>query len=329
MSLSDKQIKSILKRYEARRVLNKKASKERLATIVEKIPRIQVINNTITDKSIEISKSIFKAPGQREALLLKLKDELASLKAEKAKLLKSNGYPENYLDPIFTCSLCKDTGYVGDNKCQCFKQAIINVAYEQSNLQGILQVENFENFNFDLYDDAVNKALGISPRENAKSVYAYCKKFTETFDAQFNNLILYGQAGLGKTYLCNCIAKALLDQSKTVVYVTAFQLFRLLETYRFHNNEQIVTYDEIDDIYTCDLLIIDDLGSEIINQFTTSELFNGLNTRILNKKPTVISTNLEPSGWSANYSNRIVSRIFGHYTPLKLVGNDIRLNHYN
>jgi DNA replication protein DnaC len=329
MSLSDKQIKSILKRYEARRLINKKASKERLDEVIQKIPHVKVINDTITDKSLDISKSIFNSPTDRESLLTTLKNELMALKKKRTELLIANKYTADYLDPIYTCALCKDSGYVGDHKCSCFKQAIIDVAYAQSNLQGILQVENFEHFNFDLYDDEVNKAMGISPRENAKSVYAYCKKFTETFDSTFSNLILYGQAGLGKTYLCNCIAKALLDKSKTVVYVTAFQLFRLLETYRFHNNEQIVTYDEIDDIYTCDLLIIDDLVSEIINQFTTSELFNGLNTRILSKKPTVISTNLEPSGWSVNYSNRIVSRIFGHYTPLKLIGNDIRLKHYN
>lgn len=327
MSLSEKQMKDILNRYKERRFFNEKTVRLRYEEVTKQVPRIKAIDDEIADQSITISKSIFSEPAKRLELLEALKETLSALKSEKLALLEASGYKRDYLEPIYNCNKCQDTGFVDNARCTCLKQAIINEAYKQSNIIDTLEDENFKSFSLDYYSEDIDPVLSISPRENARSVYQYCKTFTEQFDQQFDNLILYGQAGLGKTFLCNSIAKALLDTGKTVVYMTSFQLFRMLETYRFHNDEDIVSYEQIDDIYTCDLLIIDDLGSEIINQFTTSELFNTLNTRLTKKKPTVISTNLDPVGWRDNYSNRIVSRIFGNYTPLKLIGSDIRLKH--
>jgi len=162
-----------------------------------------------------------------------------------------------------------------------------------------------------------------------KSVHQICLDFVDTFDTAFNNLILYGHSGLGKTFLCNAIAKEILDSGHTVIYLSAFQLFRLFENYRFHKDEEIVTNDDIENIFQCDLLIIDDLGTEFLNALTRSELFNCLNTRLLNEKPTVISTNLAPNEWGDNYSERITSRIFGYYSQLMFIGSDIRLNRYH
>jgi DNA replication protein DnaC len=327
MGLSDKQMKDILNAYKRRRFEHEKTTRKRLEDAIKKLPEIKAINDTIATRSVDISKDIFKAPGNRTALLKQLQTELTTLRKQRLNLLISNNYPKDYLEQIYTCHKCKDTGFIESKRCSCLTQAIINKAYLQSNITEIINRENFDSFSLEYYSEDIDPVIGISPRDNAKSVFEYALKFTTDFNDTFNNLILYGQAGLGKTFLCNCIAKAVLDQGSTVVYLTSFQLFRLLETYRFHNDENIVTYNQIDDIYTCDLLIIDDLGSEIINQFTTSELFNTLNTRLLQKRPTVISTNLDPAGWSKHYSNRIVSRIFGNYTPLKLVGSDIRLKH--
>ncbi|MBC7959546.1 MAG: ATP-binding protein, partial [Vallitaleaceae bacterium] len=233
-----------------------------------------------------------------------------------------------YLDPSYECTICEDTGYNNNKKCQCFRQALINAAYEQSNLKSILLMENFSTFSFEFYSPEKNK-LGVSPLDNMKGVHNCCKRFVDEFDTSFSNLILYGQTGLGKTFLCNCIAKDVLDSGHSVLYLTAFKLFKLLEAYRFKDEEQEVSFEAIDDINSCDLLIIDDLGSEVINSFTSSELFNCLNTRLQGKKSTVISTNLDPSGWSKSYSERIVSRILGNFTPLRLLGEDIRVQKYN
>lgn len=328
MSLPKDKIKNILKAYEETKAHNERKLRIRKSQIYKTIPELKDIENRITRASINMAKAISKTPARRMSLLKQLKEELAELKATKAQLLEEYGYPSNYLEPIYTCEKCKDTGYIDNKKCTCFKQLLIDIAYQQSNLKDTLDVENFSNFSFDYYSDDIDDSLGISPLQNIKSVYIACENFVDEFNTSFSNLILYGQAGLGKTFLCNCIAKELLDASFSVIYLSAFQLFKLLETYQFKNEDNLVTFKEVENIYNCDLLIIDDLGSEITNSFRSSELFNCLNVRMLNKKSTVISTNLEPSNWSSQYSNRIVSRIFGNYIPLKLIGNDIRLQKY-
>lgn len=328
MSLSKKYLKEILKQYDIKRTKNNQLFRKRLQEVYENIPEIRLIDNEISSKGLNISKQIINAPENKLKLINELKLELEALKDRKLKLLQENGYNKDYINPIYDCVKCKDTGYIGDKKCTCLKQEIINYAYKQSNLGNILETENFSSFSFKYYSNKKDEKLGVSPLEAIQSIHFQCKKFISEFESNFSNLILYGQAGLGKTFLCNCIAKELLDTGHTVIYLSSYQLFRIFETYRFNNGDEIISYDEIEDLFNCDLLIIDDLGSEVINSFTTAELFNCLNTRLLNKKSTVISTNLEPAALSKHYSNRIVSRIFGNYTLLNLIGDDIRLQKY-
>lgn len=329
MSLSPAHYKIILREYDSRRTRNALELRERYEKIYSKINKIKTIDSQIASKSIKISKLIIADPNNKAKYLDELKNDILELKEKKHTLLEAHNYSKTYLDPIFDCPHCNDTGYIDDKKCLCFKQALIDIAYEQSNLNNILLKENFSTFSFDFYSPKKKENYGVSPLENIKAVYNTCKKFVENFDNEFSNLILFGQTGLGKTFLCNCIAKDLLDTSHSVLYLSAFKLFKLLETYRFKNLDQEVTHDDIDDIYTCDLLIIDDLGSEVVNSFTSSELFSCLNTRLLSNKSTVISTNLHPSGLSKHYSDRIVSRILGNFTALQLIGEDIRLKKYS
>ncbi len=327
MSLTNPQFKAIMKAYDYRRTANAALLRERREKVYAQIPQLLAIENEIAQAGLAASKTVFTLQSEHAKALSDLKDRFSLLKTRKLDLLEENGYPRDYLDPIYDCPHCQDTGYVGNEKCSCLKQAVIDASYELSNIKEILMEENFDTFRFDLYSDAVNPKLGsISSRDNMRLVHKRCQIFVNDFETTFSNLILYGQAGLGKTFLCNCIAKEILDQAHTVIYLSAFQLFKLFETYRFNNEENTVSYEDIDGLYTCDLLIIDDLGSELINSFTSAELFNCLNTRILKKRSTVISTNLEPSEWSKYYSNRIVSRIFGHYYTLKLFGDDIRVH---
>lgn len=328
MGLTADTYKLIAKSYDYKRTKNKNTLHLRQQEIYDKIHEIKELDQQIAAKGLETSKSIFKDTNNRLQLLNSLKQDLLTLKERKLALLESNGYPRDYLNPIYDCENCQDTGYVNDKKCFCFHQALIHSAYESSHLKNILEKENFSTFSFQYYSKEVIELYGVSPYDNMKGVYNRCLRFVEEFDQEFSNLILFGQTGLGKTFLCNCIAKALLDRSHSVLYLTSFHLFKLLESYRFRSEETEVTYENIEDIYNCDLLIIDDLGSEVINSFTSSELFHCINTRLLDRKSTVISTNLDPAGWSKHYSTRIVSRILGNFIPLQLLGEDIRVQKY-
>lgn len=329
MSMNSSDFNQILRTYDKKQARNHQLHLHRQEEIDQQIPRIAQIKKEISSYSMKAIQSTLSDPMNKEHYEADLKTLLNSLKQEKQTLLAAHNYPKDYLDPIYDCSLCKDTGYIHHKRCRCLTQAIIEYSYKQSNIAGILERENFSTFSFKHYSDEKDPKTGISPLENIRSVHSVCVRFVEEFDQHFDNLILYGQSGLGKTFLCNCIAKELLDNGKTVIYLSAFQLFRLFENYRFHKDEELVSFEEIDHIFTCDLLIIDDLGTEFNNSLTKSELFNCLNSRLLNQKSTVISTNLGSHEWVKEYSERIISRIFGYYTQLKFFGKDIRLSRYS
>lgn len=329
MGISQSQYKQIMKAYDIRRQESHQLYLERKEQLYQHHPRLKALDEAIATTTMSTTRQIVENPSKKEALSQQLSLKLQALKDEKADLLKSNGYRSDYLTQTHHCSDCKDTGYIGNEKCHCLKQAIINAAYAQSNLGVVLERENFDTFSLNYYSRNKGEHQEKSPYEIAERNYNYCKHFVAHFDTDTENLILHGQAGLGKTFLCNAIAKNLLDSGKTVVYQTAFSLFRLLENYRFRQEESETTLEDIDTLYQCDLLIIDDLGTELTNAFTTSELFNLLNTRMIHQKSVVISTNLAPSRWVDQYSDRIVSRLLGNYIPLGFIGEDIRLKRFH
>lgn len=328
MDLKRSQYKLIMQNYEKKQLNIKHEINKRKTEIYKRIPLIKVLDDEIASNSVNTTYYIIEHPDEAKDKLEQLQESNFMLSGKKIRLLLDNGYPEDYLQPKYDCNLCKDTGYIGNEKCICLKQAMIDAAYEQSNIKNIIKEENFSTFSFDYYSNNIDSRFNLSPLENIRIIYGKCKKFVNEFDNDFTNIILFGQAGLGKTFLCNCIAKALLDSSHTVIYLTSFQLFKLFEDYKFNNVDDKVPEEQIESIFDCDLLIIDDLGTEFNNRFTGVELFNCLNTRLLNKKSTLISTNLSPNDWSKQYSDRIVSRIFGNYEPLKIFGSDIRLKKY-
>jgi len=328
MNLKRSQYKLIMQNYEKKQLNIKHEITKRKEEIYNRIPLIKVLDDEIASNSVNTTYYIIEHPDEAEKKIEELQESNFILSGKKIRLLLDHGYPEDYLQPKYDCNLCKDTGYIGNEKCICLKQAMIDIAYEQSNIKNIIEEENFSTFSFNYYSDKIDSRFNLSPLENIRKIYGKCKKFVNHFDSEFINIILFGQAGLGKTFLCNCIAKALLDSSHTVIYLTSFGLFKLFEDYKFNNGDEKVPEEQIESIFDCDLLIIDDLGTEFNNRFTGVELFNCLNTRLLNKKSTLISTNLSPTDWSKQYSDRIVSRIFGNYEPLKIFGSDIRLKKY-
>jgi len=213
---------------------------------------------------------------------------------------------------------------IGEERCHCFKQAVVDLLYAQSNIASIVKEENFDTFRFDYYNDTViDPKTKLTPRQNIRRIYDACQAFVRNFDTEFNNLLFYGNSGLGKTFLSHCIAKELLGTAHTVLYLTAYELFDILGKAMYDEDEGLAASGE--HILDCDLLIIDDLGTELATSFTMSRLSLCINERFINRRATIISTNFGVQELADHYGERNFSRIFSSYTPLRFFGEDIRL----
>lgn len=324
MQLKNFQYNKILREYDKRQLENRHELEKRIKHIYSILPEMKEIDDQIVSNSIQSAKLSLMGDDHS---LNSLADRNMDLSMRKIEILTENGYPSNYLMPTYQCEDCKDTGYINNEKCHCFKQAIVDLLYSQSNIKEIMQQENFSTFRYDLYTDSyIEETTNLTPLANIKKVVASCKEYIDNFDTSYSNLLLYGNAGVGKTFLANCIAKELLDRSHTVIYLTAFQLFDILEKNKFNRDqEKEEANEQFEYILDCDLLIIDDLGTELNNSFVTSQLYLCINERHLRKKSTIISTNLSWDNLNTNYSERIFSRIASNYRLLKIVGDDIRI----
>lgn len=324
MQLKNFQYNKILREYDKRQLENRHELEERVKHIYSILPELKEIDDQIVSNSIQSAKLSLMGDDQS---LNSLADRNLDLSMRKIEILTENGYPSNYLMPTYHCKDCKDTGYIENEKCHCFKQAIVDLLYSQSNIKGIMEQENFSTFRYDFYTDSyIEETTNLTPLANIKKVVSSCKEYIDTFDSTYSNLLLYGNAGVGKTFLANCIAKELLDRSHTVIYLTAFQLFDILEKNKFNKDqEKSEANEQFAYILDCDLLIIDDLGTELNNSFVTSQLYLCINERHLRKKSTIISTNLSWDNLNTNYSERIFSRLASNYRLLKIVGDDIRI----
>ncbi len=321
MALSNTQYDILMRRYETRQLKNQRIVMDRMQAVYKEIPRLVQIDEEIASLSVKQAKKLMDGD---DTALTHLHSRLQSLTAEKQQLLADHGYADNYLKPPYACQDCKDTGYINGKKCHCFEQAAIDLVYTQSNIRRILDVENFKTLSLDYYsDEQVNPATGQSSLATARQAVQTCKDFIASFDMEFHNLFFYGDTGIGKTFLSNCIAKELLDSGHSVIYFTASSLFQVFEKNTFEKTRDHQT--DYQRIFACDLLIIDDLGTEFSNTFTVSQLFLCLNERILRQKSTIISTNLTLGQLKDLYSERTFSRISSSYKMIKLFGNDIRI----
>lgn len=326
MALKNDQYNQILREYDNRRFKNKHALDKRLEEAYLAIPELKALDEEIIKISAQSGRMALYGD---DNALKDLKEITSALKARQIELLIENDIPADYLDMQYQCIKCKDTGYIGNDKCSCFKQAISDLLYSGSNIKTILTSENFSKFSFHYYsDDYIDETLGLSPLTNMQKVVAGCKSFIRHFNKSHDNLLLLGNTGVGKTFLANCIAKELLDRGYTVIYLTAFRLFDILEKYKFGKDEDSAyeASNQFAYFLSCDLLIIDDLGTELNNAFTNSQLYLIINERLLRQKSTVISTNLSLTNINTSYGERVFSRIASSYSVHRIIGEDIRLH---
>ena len=263
--------------------------------------------------------------GGDTGVLSQLKEELADLREQKALLIRAKGYPDDYLELHYRCPDCKDTGWRDGRKCHCFLKAQMKLLYAQSNLDQVLDQENFGNLSYAYYDDQeILPEIGLTNADYMRRVVRGCMDFAADFDRKKENLLFTGSTGVGKTFLTNCIARALMDSGHSVIYLSAGDLFEVFSRNKFDYDTPEDMRDTYRYILDCDLLIIDDLGTELNNSFTSSQLFYCINERMNMSRSTIISTNLSIARLRDSYTDRVTSRIM-RYRIIPLYGRDIRL----
>ena len=295
---------------------NRKLMKRR-EEIKNKYPEILELDTTIQKLCLNLSMAALRGITDQNELN-NIKEEITDLRAKKYEMLVSHGYNPDYLNLHYNCPKCKDTGFIGIEKCSCFKSKLIKLYYKDSDLEEAVKTNNF---NINLYPNHKLNDERYTPRKNIEDILEYITgEYLPNFKNSNTNLLFYGNSGTGKTFLSWCIAKELLDKGFLVVYKTSDDLLRALKDIKFNNDTDLENL-----LINCDLLIIDDLGSEQITDFSSTELFTLINKKILKNKKMLISTNLSLPLISKRYSERISSRIIGEFKLFKFFAEDIRI----
>ncbi len=294
---------------------------EKTQKIYKIIPEIKDIDAKLSSLGISLTKVVMNGGDSADAIG-KLKEESMKLNMRRCELLVEKGYPVDYLDIKYECSVCNDEGVVNGRRCECFINKLKEEAFKSANLPVIMDSQSFETFNLDYYPDDDGDP---SSKEIMSYVLKICRNYTENFNESSKNLLFTGGTGLGKTFLSSCIAKELIGKGVSVYYQPAYKIFPLFEQIKFNEEFDENAKMQIDFIRNFDLLIIDDLGTELVTTYTAEVLFDLINTRFNENKKTIISTNLSLTELKDIYSERVSSRIIGNYLMLKFAGNDIRL----
>lgn len=315
MPLTNTQYDRIFRQYEEKQRQSRLEAERRRDYVYERLPSYRELEDETASLSVAQGKKLLAGD---DAALSELRKKLAAIKKQKAQLLSDAGLPADYLEPVFVCPDCRDTGYIDREKCHCLRQAEISLLYEQSGIQDMLKHNNFSLLSYEYY---AGEALALF-----RHAVNTCQSFIENFNSDYRNLFFYGTVGTGKSFLSGCVAKELMDQGHSVIYFGAAGLFDLLSKVSFDAKSRDERQNTYSDLYQCDLLIIDDLGTELTNQFTASQLFSLLNERQLGKKSTLISTNFSLAELRDRYSDRIFSRITSNFEVCRLAGEDIRMH---
>lgn len=378
MGLTNSQYNAIMRVYDRRQTEDRHILEEHRRTAFEAVPELKELETRAASLALQKARELLGNPtafekrrpgaavseasaGAHEAGKPQAPAFQIDFSKERRALLREHGFPEDYLDPVYECSDCHDTGFLpSGERCHCFMKETVKLFYSQAGMDGQMEAENFQTFSLDWYpDDLIDPKNGCSAREEAERALAIAKTFAaaligssrqtqtslaagavggepstdipgglrDTRESGAGNLLLYGQTGLGKTFLAHCIAKELIDHGRTVAMYSSGDLFDALARERFDRGDD-ESEKEIplpDFLEKADLLIIDDLGTELTNSFVNSALFQVMNERLSKKASMLISTNLTLAELSGTYSERIFSRMMQSFRLVPLFGKDIRL----
>ena len=326
MPVSDQDYNQILMAYDTQRMKNQADRESRKQEVYQAVPEIQEIDQRIESFGLRAMKRYLQSHENPEQLMQSVRSEVEDLRTRKLFLLKRAGFPEDYMELRFACPYCQDTGFVDGKRCGCFDRQLIGLSYARSNLESLLEKENFDRFDLSVFSDAGSP----SPREAMTRSLEIIHNALAAYDGGSDlNLLLTGSTGTGKTYLCSCIAKAVLDRGFTVLYISAYDFNGVMSDYRYRYRDPDAqsTVSNLQFIYDCDLLIIDDLGTEAPNKTSAADFLHCIDERIRLGRSTIISTNQGLKDLGKLYSDRLVSRLLGHFKILKCIGEDLRLSY--
>lgn len=309
---------------------NQAEQQRRTDRIYRQIPEIESIDRRMRSQMSELVRLTLSKPADLTGRLQALREENLDLQMRKAELLHAGGYPVEYLDEIVSCRLCNDTGIRDGVLCACMERRYNRELTRE--LSGLLREgdECFQRFDLSLYPDTPEESSGVSPRSAMAIVYNACRSFAESFPdvpPNMTNLLLRGSSGLGKTFLSACIARTVAEKGYSVCYDTAVSALEAFEKQKFSRipEEAEAAALRVDRMLSCDLMILDDLGTEMATPAAISALYTLINTRMSRSLPMVISTNYTDEELQRRYTPQITSRLFGEFLELPFYGTDIRL----
>lgn len=314
-------MKTVQEILENRRLKNEIDLEKRISEVEDTIPRVKELNKLINDKNLErLRNLVFDAKTDD------ITKYIEELERERNYLLQEKNYPIDYLEMKYHCNICKDTGVDGTKICECRKKIQIDQLFENSEIKEILKYQNFDNFDLSVYRKDRQSGELVSPYENMKEIREELLDYSKNFNKDSANLYIYGPVGTGKTYMINCIAREVLNDGYSVIYLSESDLVNNILEYKYAFSEKKSELrPKVDSIYNADLLIIDDLGSNTINENSKSAIFEVINKRLVKKLPVIISSNLDTEDLRLHYDLRIYSRIVGDYYAKHFYGNDIRM----
>lgn len=325
MAYDKKLVAAARRELERDRAMRTEELEERRRAVYEREPRIRAIDRELSTTAAAVLRAALTSGGDPEAAIAQLRDRNLALQEERAHLLGALGLPADYLTDKPLCAQCGDTGYNGSAMCDCVKKRYARLLKEQLSAALPIQDQNFSTFRLDLYSPRVDSRLALSPRENMEDNLFQCQDYANHFSKDSANLLFYGSTGLGKTFLSTCIAEAVSARGFSVAYDTAINIVAAYETIKFGNGDGEAAAERVARYERADLLIIDDMGTEMGTAFTVSALYNLINNRLMAKRPMIINTNLMPDMLSEKYSPAVASRLRGEFKQLRFFGDDIRL----
>ncbi len=316
MGFNRKNYIKIKEEYNGKYLRAEESAKMRRAEVQLLSPEIAKIDRELSMTGPEIMDAAMRGDAEK---LCAIKEKSEALMESKRKLLLTLGYPADYTDIKYECDVCGDTGAVDNKMCACMRKKLIEAGIESSGMCDLLRTQSFENFSLEYYKQSPEAFKRMS------TVYKLLYQYAHGFDVKTSgNVAMFGGTGLGKTHLSSAIAGVVIERGYDVYYTGAQGMLSDFEYNRFGNGSVAYSDGDLEKYTECDLLIIDDLGTEVSNQFTTSCLYNVINTRLNKKKQTILSTNLSQDEFRKRYWDRITSRVFGEYVILPFAGTDIR-----